>query len=341
MSLIENIPFQYRNGSEAAAAAISKFDKTLIAAHVNLDGDALGSICACGFILKKLGKEFVLYSSSGIPHYLDFLDLPGKVYNTLQSLPFTPESAIFLDCNDVARLGHELAQHARDWPSVNIDHHIGGRGLASLVNFIDKDAAAASQLVAYLAMSLDFSLSGKMANAIALGLMTDTGGFCHGNTTGDIFSLCALLVNNGCDFSYIRENLQNSWTLDRIHLWGDLLQKVLLYFDKRIAFCYVSLDEMQKHHCLVEDLEGLVDQFRKIHKVEVAVLLREDKSGFQKFSLRSYGKVDVRAMAAIFGGGGHQNAAGGMIESSPDEAKILLLEVIRQHLEKMYDSINQ
>lgn len=335
MSLSDQIPAQFLNGAVAAASAIRQFDKTLIAAHVNLDGDALGSICACGFILSGLGKEFALYSSSGIPKYLEFLDRPGKVFNTLASLPFRPETAIYLDCNDVARLGSELAAHARDWPSVNIDHHIGGRGLGSQVNFIDKDAAATAQLIAYVALAMGMEPAGNLGLSIALGLMTDTGGFCHGNTTADVFSLCALLSRNGCDMAKLRENLQNSWSIGRVHLWGTLLKRLSLHYEKKISFCYVSLEEMQKYHCSVEDLEGIVDQFRKVHGVKVAVLMREDRPGIQKFSLRSQGDVDVREMAAVLGGGGHKNAAGGMVESSPKEAEVLLLEVIRQNLEKI------
>lgn len=333
MSFENYIPRQFLSGAEAAAAAIGNLDDTLVATHVNMDGDALGSWCACGEILTSLGRRFALYSSSGVPNYLDFVQLPGKVYQTLEELPFAPKTAIYVDCNDVARLGTELGRHIRNWQSINIDHHIGGRGLGSIVNYIESDAAASAQLVAYVALAMGLKLSGKLAEDIALGLMTDTGGFCHGNTTADVFSLCALLVNNGFNMSGLREHLQNSWTIGRAHLWGRLFGRVRLEFHDRIAFCPVELADLRHYHCSVDDLEGLIDQFRKIRGVDVAVLLREENPQSCKFSLRSQGSVDVRKMAAMLGGGGHQNASGGRIETNLQDSTTLLLEIIRQNLE--------
>lgn len=329
----DNVPYQFRAGAKACAAAVKQFNNVLIATHVNMDGDALGSLMACGNVLKSSGIAFALYSSSGVPHNLDFIPFSGHVYRHLTEIPFKPECAIYLDCSDVARLGDELARCYQNFASINIDHHIGGRGLGSVVNYIDSDAAATSQLVAYFAMALDFQLKDALAQAIALGLMTDTGGFCHGNTTADVFSLCALLARNGCKMSDIRENLQNSWTLNRLHLWGELFTRLKLVFDKKIAVCTVTHEDLANYHCSVEDLEGLIDKFRRIHGVKVAAILREDAGGICKFSLRSYGKVDVRSMAAELGGGGHQNAAGGSLVAPLDRAKTLLLEIIRQKLE--------
>lgn len=333
MSSPEQIPGNFLAGANAAAAAISDFDKTLVAAHVNLDGDALGSLVACGWILRALDREFVLYSSSGVPRYLEFLNIPGPVYGTLAELPFEPESAIYLDCSDVARLGSELAACAHNYPSVNIDHHIGGRGLGSLVNYIDPTAAATAQLVAYVAMALKLPLKGPLAEAVALGLMTDTGGFCHGNTTADVFSLCAILVSNGCPLTWLREQLQSSWSLNRLRFWGELFERVRLEYEGQIAWCSVTPGDLIKFHCTVDDLEGLVERFRTVRGVKVAALLREESQNRTKFSLRSLNSIDVRQIAAMFGGGGHKNAAGGIIEAPLSEARGLLIEVIRQQLE--------
>lgn len=326
------IPEAFKAGAAGAAGAISELDQTVVAAHVNLDGDALGSLAACGQMLKCLEREFALYSSTGIPDYLDFLELPGPIYASLADIPFEPQSAIFLDCSDTTRLGPELSGMVSALPSVNIDHHLTEHGLGSLYNYIDPAAAATTQLMAYTALCLGLPLEGELAEYIALGLITDTGGFCHGNTTADVFALCALLVSNGCRLTDIRENLQNRWKIGRVRLWGKLLERVRFEMDGKIAICGVNLADLHEFHCQAEDLEGLVEWFRKVRGVEVAAVVKEQGPNLCKFSLRSCENTDVRAMAIEVGGGGHRNAAGGSIHASLKEALHILLQIIKNHL---------
>lgn len=323
----EAAPGQFAEGARKTGEILADMKDVLLAAHVNLDGDALGSLAACGFLLKKLGKRFAIYSSTGVPDYLRFLELPGQVHKDLAFLPFTPQYAIYLDCSEASRLGRELAEKCDCWPSVNIDHHITEKGLGSLYNFISTEAAATSQLVAYVAEELGQKLSGRLARSLALGLMTDTGGFCHGNTTADVFELCARLARNGCNMANLRENLQNSWSLDKLRLWGRAFELTQLHDKGRIAICSISSELLESCHCSREDLEGLVEWLRKIRGVQVAALVREENRGKCKFSLRSIPEIDVREMAAELGGGGHRNAAGGSINGTVAEASRQLLQV--------------
>lgn len=325
-------PRQYAEPARKTGEILADMKDVLLAAHVHLDGDALGALAACGFLLKKLGKRFAIYSSTGIPDYLRFLDLPGPVHKDLAFVPFTPKYVIFLDCSEPARLGRELAEKYQSWPSVNIDHHITDHGLGSLYNFISTEAAATSQLVAYVAEELGQKLSGNLASSIALGLMTDTGGFCHGNTTADVFALCAKLARGGCDMANLREKLQNSWSLGKLRLWGKAFELTTLYDKGKIAICSISSALLESCHCTREDLEGLVEWLRKIRDVEAAALIREENREKCKFSLRSVANIDARAMAAELGGGGHRNAAGGTVDLPLAEASQKLLDVITCHL---------
>lgn len=327
MSLNNLVPASFLAGGRRAASAISGLDQALVAAHVNLDGDALGSLAACGFMLARLERKFALYSSTGVPHNLRFLALPGPVYTSLADLPFEPQAAIYLDCSEPFRLGAELAQRVSDWPSVNIDHHLAEKGMGSLCNYIDSAAAATAQLVAYTSLCLDLSLRGDLASSIALGLITDTGGFSHCNTSADVFSLCAQLLRNGCSIQELREKLENNWAPGRLRLWGRLLGRMRLEHDGEIAICGVTLADLREFQCAPEDLEGLVEWFRRVHGVLVSALVREEREGC-KFSLRSRGEVDVREMAAAFGGGGHRNAAGGNTDLDLQASIAELVQVI-------------
>lgn len=333
MCFEKNIPARYLAGAKEAARAILELNNVLLAAHVNPDGDALGSLAACGEILQRLGKNFFTYCPSGVPRYLDFLPLPGKVWRELEQLPEEPQSAIYLDCSEPRRLGSQLVSRYKDWPSVNIDHHVSPKGLGSLANYIHPEASATAQLVAYTGMALGVNLSGGLANAIGLGLMTDTGGFSHDNTNANVFSLSAFLAENGCEFSWLREKLQKNWSIGKAHLWGAILKNLRLEAEGRIAIAEASLDLLKHFHCEAEDLEGLVDLFGKIKSVQAACLIREEEQNTCKFSLRSTGSVNVLKMAVEAGGGGHENAAGGTVKLPLTETARLLCETIRRHLE--------
>ncbi len=333
MSQTELIPTRFRDGALRMAAALRGLDHVLVSGHVNPDGDAAGSLAAAGHILRALGKEFILYSSTGLPQYLQFFPLPGTVHTSLEHLPFTPRCALLLDCGEPQRLGGELAARLPDFTSLNIDHHLGEEGMGSLDNWVVPEAAATAQLMAYVALAAGLPLQGELARAVALGIITDTGGFCHGNTSAAVFALCAHLVEGGCDLTGLRERLENAWSLGRMHLWGRLMERVRLERDGEVAFCTVSLEDLRHCRALKEDLEGLVDQLRRLGGVRVAALLREDTPGMCRFSLRSYGHTDVRATAASLGGGGHLNAAGGALNMPPEQAAPVLLAAINAQLD--------
>lgn len=330
MSCTEKIPEMFQEGVEAAAKAIRELNQVILAAHVNLDGDAFGSLLAMARILNSLGKKCFIYSSTGIPDYLGFLSVPCPICEDLNYPPFPPEGAVYLDCCEPSRLGPALAARCGEWPSINIDHHLGGSGMGSLANCVYPQAAATAQLAAYAAMALKIPVSGGLGEAVGTGLITDTGGFCHGNTTADVFELCALLMEKGLNMHRLRESLYNNWTINKLRLWGRLFLNAELLADGGIALCVISREELDKCHCRAEDAEGLAERLRNIKYVKLSAVLREEKDGVCRFSLRSAGSVDARAIAVQAGGGGHKNAAGGTLAMPLSEAS----RELRRLLEK-------
>ena len=288
MPLMTEIPENWREPAARMVTSLRGLDRVLVAAHVNPDGDALGSMSALGWLLKDMGKEFVLYSPSGVPDYLSFLPLPCTLLTSLERLPFEPQALVLLDCGEPHRLGDDLAAALEGrfagTAIVNIDHHLGSDGMGTVDNWIEPAAAATAQLAAYVCLAAGLRPEGPLGESLALGLVTDTGGFLHGSTTAAVFRLAALLSDSGCDIHKLREKLDNNWS------------------------------------ALKEDLEGLVEQFRRLRGVEASGILREDAPGVYKLSLRSTGTTDVRSVAVQFGGGGHRNAAGGTLRMEGEEA---------------------
>lgn len=287
---------------------------------------------ACAAILEQLGKNYLLYIPQGLPHYLNFMTVPAPVCNDLKQLPFAPRWAVFLDCSEISRLGTELANYMMNprqgghWHTINIDHHICKQGLGTAANFITTAAAATCQLMAYTALALNMPLRGSLAEAIGTGILTDTGHFCHGNTTAEVFDLASLLERGGVRLHKLAEKLHDTMSINRLRLFGTLFSQVHLACNGRLAYGIVYQDDLRQMGCSHEDLEGFVDWIRNINGVEIAMLMRELENGRCKFSLRSRGDTNVQTIAAKLGGGGHKNAAGGMLECAPQEGIEKILE---------------
>jgi phosphoesterase RecJ-like protein len=316
-----------RDGAQRVTEALGKIDKVLITGHVHPDGDALGSMAAAACILRTMGKRWILFADAGMPRSLDFLPLPGPLHTDPATLPFIPESALLLDFSDPSRLAPAL-RDLTHLPCIDVDHHVAPKGgMGTLANWLVPEAAATSQLIAYAAITLDIPLKGEMAQALLLGIIADTGGFLHGNTSPDVLRLTAHIVEMGCDLSSLRNRMRNTWTVNQMRLWSLLMKNVALLRNGRIAFCPVTNEDLASTGTGREDTDGFVEHMRQLRGVEVAALLREDDDGC-KFSMRSQGETDVQAVAAAFGGGGHRNAAGGVLHMPMEKAQATLTEAL-------------
>ncbi|MEG2005506.1 MAG: DHH family phosphoesterase, partial [Bilophila sp.] len=142
------------------AALLKQHDNIVIAAHGSPDGDAIGATGAMAYLLKKLGKNVAIYNATGIPDYLKWVPLPGRVYTKPVELPFKPGLIVVLDCGDSWRMGKELSAVFANYPSINIDHHLGNPLFATLANWAEPGMAATGQMVAAVADAAGVPLEG-------------------------------------------------------------------------------------------------------------------------------------------------------------------------------------
>ncbi len=304
----------------------------LVASHTNPDGDAMGSQVAMGHVLATLGKDFRLYSASGLPDHFAWLDLPGPVYSSLESLePFVPDWYIVLDCGDPFRIGKELMQAVTPSKIINIDHHVGNPHFGAAA-WVDPRHAAVGEMVALLAKNFGIPLTGGLGQAVYLALVADTGHFAYGNTRPETLELAAEIVRLGLDPGQFTAMYQNQWTVSRMRLWSVALGQTRLFCKAKVAVLQVSAEVMEGTGTTSFDCEGLVEFIRRIRGVRVAMLLREDGPRRIKFSLRSHGDDDVQRVALEFGGGGHRNASAGFVIDTMDAAQTVLLGAISRVL---------
>ncbi len=305
-------------------------DNFLITSHVRPDGDSIGSMAALGHILQKLGKNFCLYNESGLPERYAWLNMPAGLQTDFPGNSW--DWIIVLDSGNITRPGDHIVELSQDTPIINIDHHPGNPEFGR-VNWVDPGASSVGEMVAGLALELGVGLNGSLGQGIYLAMVSDTGFFSFGNTTPGVLELSARLIREGLDPAEINPKITNQWSIPRIYLQGRALQQAEFLDQGRIALTSVSREMFQQTGAGPEDCEGLVNMLLKVHGVRVAAALREDEPGHIKLSLRSADTDDVQRIAEDLGGGGHKNAAGGLIKASLEQAREMVLQACRRYME--------
>jgi phosphoesterase RecJ-like protein len=183
------------------------------------------------------------------------------------------------------------------------------------------------ELVYRLAKAADATVTPEMATCLYTTVLTDTGGFCWGSTRASTFALARELVEAGANPIRIAQDIYFSTPASKLLLLGAALSN--LHREGRLAWLWVSHKDMVRACAAEEDCEGIVNYALSIIGVEAAVFLRELPERRIRLSLRSKGKVNVAAIAATLGGGGHENAAGCTLDGPLDRALDEILAELR------------
>ncbi|WP_010269454.1 DHH family phosphoesterase [Paenibacillus senegalensis] len=321
-----NLP--YEQMLKAATAFIQKHDRFLIVSHVNPDGDAISSTLAVAYMLKQLGKTYIAVNEDDIPERFRYLWGYEDWLRTEQLPPDAVYDAVIsVDCADYARIGTLKDRLSPATPHLNIDHHSTNNGFGSEV-LIREEAAATAEILDDLADFLGVTWSKDLADCIYTGLLTDTGGFRYSNTSPAVLRKASRLVERGVQASELAQCLLEQITSAHVQLLQRALSRLAFEFDGKLAWIYVTLQDIAETKASNEDLEGLVNYPKNIEGVETGMLLKEVSEGVYKASLRSHAIVDVAKVAQQFGGGGHKRAAGCTIEGTLQEAAEQLVKEV-------------
>jgi len=320
-----------QESADERIAAISKViregERFLVCSHAGPDGDAVGSMLAMGVLLQRMGKHADLVSADRVP--VVFRGLPGaeKIEKALRVHgPY--DAAILLECDGV---GRTRLQGLEKFYQVNIDHHASGVEFADL-NWIDHEAACVGEMVYRLFKAAGVALTRDAAQCLYTAVLTDTGGFIYGGTRASTFELARELTQAGADPIRIAQQVYFSTPMSRLLLLGAALRN--LHREGRVAWLWITHEDMMRSCASEEDCEGIVNYALSIAEVEVAAFLRELEEPRVRVSLRSKGGVNVAAIAERLGGGGHENAAGCTLEGPLARAKQQIVGELKAALEK-------
>lgn len=321
---------------EAAAARDRLYGArtVLMPTHQNVDADGLSTPIAMRLALAQVGVEaYPMIADSTVPASLKFLpDIDSVLIYGKDPLP-DYDLICMIDCADRRRLGRfskdEAAKLDGSFPIVNIDHHVTNDRFGA-VNIVIPDAAAAAEIVTGLLKAWGTEITPPIAQALLAGLYGDTLGLRTPSTTSQTIRTVADLVDAGAVLGPVVDHLFRLKPRSTVCLWEHALSNV--QWTGPIIWTELTRAGFRECGAQMDEAEGFVNFLAGTQGSRLAVILYqdEDEQGW-RVSMRSLGEdVDVSAIAAVFGGGGHPRAAGLHLEGRTQADKDAFLRRVAE-----------
>jgi phosphoesterase RecJ-like protein len=315
--------------------ALRDADRFVLVTHENPDGDALGSLVAMQAVMRALDKDSVMFIGRDefpLPYEYAFFQFDGLVSDIPGDL--NDRTIVFLDCGNFDRNAVEVPDvHV---PVLNLDHHHDNTHFGT-INHVVAEASSTAEIVWDLMRALGVPLTPHIAEALYVGLVTDTGRFMYENTGPVAHVMAADLIEAGVDVHEIYRRLYEGMPEPKLSLLTRALSRVERFDGGRVTLARLMREDFEQTGAQESYTEGIIDHLRAVEGTKVAALAREltgdDRRGASKVSLRATdGDVDVSLIARAQGGGGHRQAAGFATEMSPEELVSFLREAVAAQL---------
>ncbi len=324
-----------RSAREEILDELRAAEKLIVVTHENPDGDALGSLAAMREILTILGKDspaFIDAKEFPLPQEYSFLAL-GDVLSAAPD-DLEERTAVFLDCGSLERNSAQALRRP-GMHILNIDHHHDNTRFGT-VNLVDPEASCTAEIVWDLMHGLGVEPTLEIAQALYVGLITDTGRFMYENTGPRAHLMAAELIQAGVDVPGLYRQVYEGLPYGKIALLARGLSKARRYDQGRLTVTELDAHDFAESGAEESYSEGVVDHLRAVEGTAVAALVRDRinaADGERKVSLRaSDQRIDVSQIARLQGGGGHRQAAGFTTGMDLDELVEFLRSALAQQL---------
>lgn len=289
---------------------IKSAESILITAHINPDGDALGSVIAMKEAVKnKYGKTSDAVVIGKFPEIYSFMPCKDDLINAENiNHEKVYDVVIALDVASKERLSILEKTFNNAKYTVNIDHHKTNNKYGDF-SLVDGDASSTGEVLYELFEKLNIEITKNIANALYVSILTDTGCFKYNNTTEKSMYICSKLLTKGVNPAETALQIYGNKPKAMILLSAYAVSNAKFVNNGKIAYTTTTLKDLEDFNAEADYTEGIVEILKEISTVKIAILFKELKNGFTKVSFRSKG-VDVAKICEKFDGGGHTNAAG-------------------------------
>jgi phosphoesterase RecJ-like protein len=310
--------------------ALRESHTVCIVGHIRPDGDCVGSQLGLTLALRNEGKKVTCWNEDRIPEKYEFLDRDGILQKPRKGMKF--DCVVATDAASLERLGSVGRCVTNRKLLINIDHHESNTRFADL-NWVSAHEPSTGELIYRLLKIAKWPISKRIADCLFTAVSTDTGSFQYASTRPGTFHAAGELVSRGADLARICDEVYQSYPLSRARLLRHIYSHFRLTHEDQIAYFWLKKADLARTGADSSDSEGLIDHIRAIAPVVVACVFEEIDPQLTRISLRSKSeKVNVNAIAAQFGGGGHPAAAGARIPGSPLSAQRKVIAAIKKAL---------
>jgi phosphoesterase RecJ-like protein len=249
----------------------------VLATHENPDGDALGSLVGLQGLLSALGKDsamFIAPEDLPLPDEYSLFPLDGLI----QAPPadITERTVVFLDCGNIDRNSASVLRDGRHL--LNIDHHHDNTRFGTL-DYVVPGASCTAEIIWELMGGLGVSPAPDVAQALYIGLITDTGRFMYENTSPRAHLMAAELIEAGVDVSAVYRHLYEDMPAGRLALLALALTQVQRFDSGELTLSVLSAADFERAGAEESHSEGIIDQLRALRGTKVAALVRELQNG--------------------------------------------------------------
>jgi phosphoesterase RecJ-like protein len=320
---------------QAAWTLMMGASRIALLAHEHPDGDALGSALGLAHVLRGFGKTCVPTCADPAPPLYGFLPGLEGLQRDLGDESF--DLVIALDAGELTRYGPLYERHRAFLDQatiVNLDHHLTSSGCGQ-ISIIDVASAATAELITLLLMQLGISISQEAAVCLLTGIITDTRAFEYSATTPRTLEVAAHLMRAGAVPAEIVKPVYRTTPLAKARLWGLVQSAIESSLDGRLVWSMLTQQMWQASGAAMGADDSLPSYLIDIEGAQIAALFKEHADGEPRVSLRTVAPYTAALMAAHFGGGGHERAAGLTFRGTLEQAKTDVLAYLEAQIRLM------
>lgn len=310
-----------------AFALLEKIDNILILTHRSPDGDAVGSMFALYYVLKEMGKN--------VRCIIDTVSKSLSFPVTEEAFcDFEEDYVVTVDVADKKLLTEDTQEKYGDRVFLAIDHHEANKPFSENL-LLDHKASAACEVIFDMLEKAGFDISVNTAQALYLGISTDTGCFRYPNTSAHTLYVASKLVEKGIDNGEINRIVFETKTREYVQFETLAMNSLRTYFDGKCAVIVITQDMYRRTGVTENETHGIAALPRQIEGVLVGIVVKEKKDGTYKISMRSNEPVSAAEICEVFGGGGHRLAAGCDMAGRQTQVVNDILKVVGEVLEEV------
>ena len=325
-------PAPAETGERGMAAAVRDWPgRTLVAAHLRPDGDAVGAAFGLAHCLRAAGREAVCVGIAPVSDIYDYLLEEAPPTFDGPPAPLPGDRLVVVDAGDVSRLPDSVKPLAGGaLPVLCIDHHERSGGFPGALSLVEPEAGSASEIVFRVVEEAGLPVPRAAADAFWTGVVTDTGRFGYASTSERTLLAAARLVALGARVQTVSERVYGRVPLRRLRLQKRFLDHLSVTAGGAVALGWLAPEDYAAEGCDSTDSENFVDLARAVRGCRYAAFVRQ-VSPHRKVnvSLRGAPPLDVASICAEWGGGGHRAAAGATLPPPLGAA----VETVRSRLE--------